>query len=1066
MADRAPGYEQAAEDLQCYNCGMRGHLFFACPEDTRRVPAGLEASRKRQASAGDHHASIKRGKGPVVTHYPPPPPLGLPHIPPPPTTYSSGLGYEGFHAGPPPSLPPGPPYHQPPHTGQYSHYQPLNPGRSASRSFPHSNPPDAYEHHFQGAPRAPPPETPYRPPHYDPYDRHRSGPSPGVSYDRPYSAPLDRHDEHHPGSLLQGSPYTGAHRGPPQANFEHYPPAPGVDNYYTGPPQPYPPPPSTVHRNPPHSGYGDSSSAQFYAPSHGSPPPGVYAYPAHQYPPSDPPPYHARYDDRYTDRPSYEPQRRDTHPHYAERRSGGNRQNRERHRRVRYNSPKGRSHSERRFLDRPARVPSPVTSTPPAKSTRESTAPESRVSQQSPSNTTLADNKSIEKYTAEDFSWDEEMIFKELPFKITRDLIREPLPAEWTDDPIMPPKYDKETITSRYINATNVDDFALSVRETKAWQIMQYHPTFLSPTDVRIERLQDYESALDPGGVYDKRNHYSINSSGGRQRGKSWGSRARGGPPKRYPQNYGQDHPSSDDQSNYFRSRPAKRSWERTDYRDSDTPERASEIVAKKPKISSPEPGELCETDDQPTSTSKSPSWDNEYHHIPRDHSANALQNSRASPPDITSESSARRSSLHAPSTPPRRPRHTSPSPSRLSSIRSSRGGPVRASSRRSSRSNSRPSSRQSSIGSPLTPNERELLGMASSSGSSDSGRDSPTPQINDASSRSRQRPAKLHAAYHLRLTLLRLVLHGRPTGAGSSDLDELEQNNSATNLFAEEICIYCEIYLDDEVAYTGAETCEEGGEPWPEDREDDVDEDDGGVSLHLEYEEEEEDEENEGQSEREDIEDEGEDQEDEDDTDDEDEGGAKYLSSTQGRVVALITMITNPLSPSAILQSMTDALSTHEPNDTTSDLSSSHEALALFTHACMVSLGFRLLGFDEDKINEAECHQLAPRLPANWNASFNTYAFVYAHQQSALRFVIKIDRLGGKAEIRGLAVQDERIARVEVTIKDFVSNGALPLRITMTQDGTEDRSGLQPKFQNVFISESQAFTFLAKGRL
>ncbi|KAI0103670.1 PI31 proteasome regulator N-terminal-domain-containing protein [Nemania sp. FL0031] len=166
--------------------------------------------------------------------------------------------------------------------------------------------------------------------------------------------------------------------------------------------------------------------------------------------------------------------------------------------------------------------------------------------------------------------------------------------------------------------------------------------------------------------------------------------------------------------------------------------------------------------------------------------------------------------------------------------------------------------------------------------------------------------------------------------------------------------------------------------------------------------------------------------------------------------------MITNPLSSSAILQSMTDALSTHEPNDTTSDLSSSHEALALFTHACMVSLGFRLLGFDEDKINEAECHQLAPRLPANWNASFNTYAFVYAHQQSALRFVIKVDRMGGKAEIRGLAVQDERIARVEVTIKDFVSNAALPIRITMTQDGTEDRSDLQPKFQNVFISESR----------
>ncbi|KAF2973050.1 hypothetical protein GQX73_g586 [Xylaria multiplex] len=166
--------------------------------------------------------------------------------------------------------------------------------------------------------------------------------------------------------------------------------------------------------------------------------------------------------------------------------------------------------------------------------------------------------------------------------------------------------------------------------------------------------------------------------------------------------------------------------------------------------------------------------------------------------------------------------------------------------------------------------------------------------------------------------------------------------------------------------------------------------------------------------------------------------------------------MITDPLGPPAILQSMTDALPTHEPSDTTSDLSSSHEALALFTHACMASLGFRLLGFDEDKTNEAECRELAPHLPANWNASFNTYTFVYAHQQSALRFVVKIDRMGGKAEIRGLAVQDERIARIELIIRDFISNAALPVRITMTQDGAEDRSDLRPKLRDVFISDAR----------
>ncbi|XDG07237.1 hypothetical protein ABKA04_006852 [Annulohypoxylon sp. FPYF3050] len=165
--------------------------------------------------------------------------------------------------------------------------------------------------------------------------------------------------------------------------------------------------------------------------------------------------------------------------------------------------------------------------------------------------------------------------------------------------------------------------------------------------------------------------------------------------------------------------------------------------------------------------------------------------------------------------------------------------------------------------------------------------------------------------------------------------------------------------------------------------------------------------------------------------------------------------MSTNPLGPSTILQQMADALPTHPQGDTTSDLSSSHEALALFAHACMASLGFRLLGFDEDKLDEARCHEMAPRLPPNWNASFNTYAFVYAHQQSALRFVIRTDRMGGKAEIRGLGINHDRITRVEVTIKDFVSNAALPVRIAINDDG-EDRSRLPQSLRNVFISENR----------
>lgn len=734
---------------------MRGHMFFACPEDTRRVPAGLEASRKRQASANDHHASVKRSKGPVVTHYPPPP-LGLQHISPPPATYGPRPGYERFHLGLSPGPPTGQPYHQPPHPGQHGQYRPPSTRPSASRGFPYGNSSDVYEHHFSGAPRVLPPETPYRPPQYDQYDQYRSGPSPPVSYDRRYSTPLDQHDEH-PAGPPQSSPCAVTYRTPLQPRFEYYPPAPGADTYHPGPPTPYPPPPSDVYRNSTYYGHDSASPAPIYTSGHGSPSPGTYPYQSLQYPPSELPQYHSRYDDRFADQPPIQLQRRDTHLQHTKRRSHENRQNRERHgRRMRYDPSKSHSHTERRIPDRIGRLSSPVTSTPSVQSARDSSVPDNKKSQQSVSDGLSTAPKKTSKYTAEDFNWDEEMIFKELPVKTTKDLIKEPLPIEWTEDPIMPPKYDKETITSRYINSTNVDDFALSVRETKAWQLMQYHPAFLPPTEIRKEKLEYYKRALNPAPAYTKQNRQGVSNSsaGSRPRGKSWGVRGQGGPQNRYPQHPERNHTSSDYQSSHARPGPTKRSWDPAGYRDSYEPEEEGQVFAKKPRISSPEPGEVCETDDQPTSTIKStsPLWEQEYRPFYQDQAIGALQESRVDPPDIRSESGGRRLSLQTSLTPPPAASHISGSPSRRSSRSSSRGSPIRPSSRHSYRSNvSRPMSRRSSAASPLTPNERELLGMRPYSSSSDTGRDSPVPQVNGTPTRSRQRPAKLHAVYQRR---------------------------------------------------------------------------------------------------------------------------------------------------------------------------------------------------------------------------------------------------------------------------------------------------------------------------
>jgi hypothetical protein len=169
----------------------------------------------------------------------------------------------------------------------------------------------------------------------------------------------------------------------------------------------------------------------------------------------------------------------------------------------------------------------------------------------------------------------------------------------------------------------------------------------------------------------------------------------------------------------------------------------------------------------------------------------------------------------------------------------------------------------------------------------------------------------------------------------------------------------------------------------------------------------------------------------------------------------------------------MADALPTHVKGDTTSDFSSSYEAIALFAHACMTAVGFRLIGYNEgqkigklfifisiastDSYVEAELAEIAPRLSPKWNSSYGSHSFLYAHSQSSMQYVLKIDRLGGKAEIRGIGLGDERISRFEVTAKDYISTAALPLRISLTgPGGEEDRSDLESKLKEVFISPSR----------
>lgn len=170
--------------------------------------------------------------------------------------------------------------------------------------------------------------------------------------------------------------------------------------------------------------------------------------------------------------------------------------------------------------------------------------------------------------------------------------------------------------------------------------------------------------------------------------------------------------------------------------------------------------------------------------------------------------------------------------------------------------------------------------------------------------------------------------------------------------------------------------------------------------------------------------------------------------------------------------QRMADALPTHPKDDDSSDLASSYEVIALLVHAYMTGLDFKLQGFNEDKRLRtclhrmfsspnlllltptiAECESLRPRLPPQWNNGYGALSFVYTHKQSSMTFVIRVDRMGAKVEVRGLAVGDENIHRVERSIRDIVDAGGLPIRITIN-DGEEDRSDLPEKISKALKSE------------
>ncbi|KAL9089455.1 MAG: hypothetical protein Q9165_005776 [Trypethelium subeluteriae] len=161
--------------------------------------------------------------------------------------------------------------------------------------------------------------------------------------------------------------------------------------------------------------------------------------------------------------------------------------------------------------------------------------------------------------------------------------------------------------------------------------------------------------------------------------------------------------------------------------------------------------------------------------------------------------------------------------------------------------------------------------------------------------------------------------------------------------------------------------------------------------------------------------------------------------------------------------------MATSLPRDQKPQIKNAFEAVALAVNAGMLSVGFRLIGLGEDhKIGQlmditlhlqhsltygfTETYSDAENpqsLPAEWNAS-TTYPFRYAHSQSSMEYLVKINRLGSKAHVMGMGLGDEKTATFEVVAKDFISESSLPSTPLPPEAALED--ALQP-LQNIFIS-------------
>ena len=167
-----------------------------------------------------------------------------------------------------------------------------------------------------------------------------------------------------------------------------------------------------------------------------------------------------------------------------------------------------------------------------------------------------------------------------------------------------------------------------------------------------------------------------------------------------------------------------------------------------------------------------------------------------------------------------------------------------------------------------------------------------------------------------------------------------------------------------------------------------------------------------------------------------------------------------NALSASSLSHYMAASL----PSNTSPQIKTAFDAVALAAHAAMIAVGFRLIGLGEDHRIDASSDSGRPQpLPTEWNASNGSYSFRYAHTQSSMEFLLKVSRMANKAIFMGMGIGDDRTCSFDIAVRDYISEGNLPATPVTDDNSEDDRKKV---ITDVLISQGRLSDFGSLLRL